>query len=80
MWQRSVLRCVALCCTVLQRNEYVACVALCCRDTASQMCVVECAAVYCRVLQCVAVTQNATGGVGVRCSVMQRIAACCSEL
>ena len=60
---KSVLQCVAVCCSVLQ------CDALCCS-------VVQCVAVCCSVLQCVAVGCSVLQCVAVGCSVMQWVAEC----
>jgi len=77
----SVLRCVAVCCSVLQ---YVAvccsalqCVAVCCSvlhtsfsSSSSSPSTFQCVAVCCSMLQCVAA----------RCSALQCVAVCCSVL
>ena len=71
-----MLKCVAVCCSVLQCNavccSVLQCVAVCCSVICSVLqCVLHCAAVCCSVLQCVAVC----------CSVLlQTIAVCCSVL
>jgi len=70
-----VLRCVAVCCSVLQ------CVAVCCS-------VLQCVAVCCSALQFVAVNNRRCDGawdrfhscVAVCCSVLQCVAVCCSVL
>jgi len=68
-----VLRCVAVCCSVLQ------CVAVCCV-------VLQCVTVRCSVLQCVAVccsvtSQNMTALFGgFMCSLLQCVAVCCNVL
>jgi len=62
-----VLRCAAVCCSVLQ------CVAVCCSElpcVAVCCSVLQCVAVYCRELQCVAVC----------CSMLRYAALCCSVL
>ena len=65
--KRSVLQCVAVCCSALQ------CVAVCCS-------VLQCAAVCCSVLQCVAVCCSVLQYVAVCYSVLQCAAVCCSIL
>ena len=65
----SVLQCVAVCCSVLQRVQVaVRCSAL------------QCVAVHCRALQCVAARCSALQHIAVRCSALQRVAAHCSTL
>ena len=87
------MRCVAVCCSVLQCVACVACVAVCCS-------VLKCVAVCywgvsktvfwscncvasCDVLQCVAVCYSALQCIAVCCSVLQCVACvavCCSAL
>ena len=72
----SVLQCVGVCCSVLQRT---------CQHAiddagifgwlrALQCAIVECVAVCCSVLQCVTVCCRVLQCVAVRCSVLQRVA------
>ena len=72
------IMCVAVCCSVLQ------CVAVCCSvlhcvTVCGSVCYCEC----CGMLQCVAVSVDScevSPSYHVRCSVLQRVAACCSVL
>ena len=64
---RSVLQCVAVCCSVLQ------CAAVCCS-------VLQCAAVCCSVLQCAAVCCSVLQCAVVCCSVLQCAVVCCHYL
>ena len=69
----SVLRCVAVCCGVLQG---VAGLSSCARAQG----VLRCVAVCCGVLQCVAVCCSVLQCVAVCCSVLQCVAVCCCVL
>jgi len=64
----SVLRCVAVFCSVLLCATVVCCSVL------------LCVAVYCNVLQCIAMCCSVLQCVAVYCNVLQRIAMCCSVL
>jgi len=75
------LRCIAVCCSVLQYVtvccSVLQCVAVCCsmlQCVAVCYSVLQCVAVCCSVLQCVAVCSSVLQCVAVRCSV------CCSVL
>ena len=75
---RAGPRCVAACCSVLQRVaaccSVLQCVAACC-SVLQRIALLHCVAVCCR---CTAIPLSHPRGSQVCCSLLQRVAACCS--
>jgi len=80
---RSVLQCVVVCCSVMQRGAAWLSVVQCVAQYDSGSCsVVQCGAVYCVLRACspLMLGRSMLQYVAVCCSVLQCVAVCCSVL